>query len=78
MDIKEEGIQLPMGYLSLDDCIKGWGPKGRNMFDGLVRQSLKSQGYTTKEIHTPTDGNSFQSEESPTPFIPFMKGSKKI
>jgi hypothetical protein len=73
MKIKDNGYIGATGYLSLEDCILSWGEEGRKIFDGLIRNQL-----TNKDIHTPLDGNSFQSMESPTPFIPFMKGSKKI
>ena len=69
---------IPTGYMDLEDCIKSWGDKGRSIYDGLIRQSMNFNGYTNKDIHSPTNGNSFQSEVSPTPFIPFMKCSKKI
>ena len=78
MDIKIIDNPIPTGYYNLEECIKSWGDKGRSIYDGLIRQSMQFHGYGNKDIHTPTNGNSFQSEESPTPFIPFMKGSKKI
>lgn len=78
MEIKVMDNPIPTGYMNLDDCIMSWGDKGRSIYDGLIRQSMKSDGYTNKDIHTLTNGNSFQSKESPTPFIPFMVGSKKI
>ena len=78
MEIKVMENPIPTGYMNLEDCIMSWGDKGRSIYDGLIRQSMKSHGYTNKDIHGRTNGNSFQSEESPTPFIPFMKGSKKI
>ena len=78
MKIKDNGYIGATGYLSLEDCILWWGVEGRSMYDRLIRLSMNSHEYTNKDIHTPLDGNSFQSMESPTPFIPFMKGSKKI
>ena len=78
MDIKVMENPIPTGYMDLEDCIKSWGDKGRSIYDGLIRQSMNFNGYTNKDIHSPTNGNSFQSEVSPTPFIPFIKGSKKI
>ena len=69
---------IPTGYMDLEDCIKSWGDKGRSIYDGLIRQSMNFHGVSNKDIHGRTDGTSLQSKESPTPFIPFMKGSKKI
>ena len=73
MDIKVMENPIPTGYMDLEDCIKSWGEEGRKIFDGLIRRR-----FTNNDIHPPTNGNSFQSEVSPTPFIPFMKSSKKI
>lgn len=78
MDIKVNENPIPTGYMNLEDCKKSWGEKGRSIYDGLIRQSMNFNGFTVKDIHTLTEGNDLQSKESPTPFIPFMKGSKKI
>ena len=60
-------------------CVETWGEeKGNRLFDKMVRETMRWNGVRDKDIHTPLDGNSFQSKESPTPFIPFMKCSKKI
>ena len=59
--------------LTLMECIEHWGKEsGRRMFNIINRR------MTNEDIHTPLDEDSLRSRESPTPFIPFMKGSKKI
>ena len=78
MEVKVMENPIPTGYLSLEDCILSWGDKGRSIYDGLIRQTMNFHGVSNKDIHLPTDGDSLRSMESPTPFIPFMKGSKKI
>jgi hypothetical protein len=78
MEIKVMENPIPTGYMDLEDCIKSWGDKGRIMYNGLIRQSMNFNGFSNKDIHTPLDGDSLRSMESPTPFIPFIKGSKKI
>jgi hypothetical protein len=55
-------------------CIEKWGEKkGNEIFDKMVREVMRWNGVGNKDIHTPFDGNSFQSEESPTPFLNVMK-----
>jgi hypothetical protein len=59
---------IPTGYMDLEDCVKSWGEKGRSIYDGLIRKR-----FTNNDIHPPLDGNSFQSEVSPTPFLVNVK-----
>ena len=78
MEIKVMENPIPTSYMNLEDCILSWGDKGRSIYDGLIRQSMNFHGVSNKDIHTAIDGDSLRSMESPTPFIPFIKGSKKI
>ena len=68
MEIKVMENPIPTGYMNLEDCKKSWGEKGRSIYDGLIRQSMNFHGISNKDIHTPPDGHSLRSTESPAPF----------